>query len=425
MRKAPLAAPAVAIIAGILLAHHVPSITIATWLWLMAACSVVMGICIYVRPRMAAVGAVLLCGMVGGILTTHSEQRHWSRHCADHAFLTVHLDETPQPRTKSYRAKGHVPGQGDITVYLRADSTAAALRYGDRLLLHGYPDRERQSIYITSDHYIVVERDSSSLRARSEALRMRLVRRMQSGPLRHAGVAEALTLGWRADIDPATQDLYRSAGIAHLLAVSGLHVGLIAAIVGALLFWTGNERRGRTVRGVAQMLAVWLFTLVTGLAPSAIRAALMFSLFIVANISERRTPKFNLLAATAIATLVAKPLLLFDVGWQMSYSAIAGILLCRPLIAAFRNKVWQASMVSIAATAATLPVSLATFHRFYPYFLIANILIVPLAGIMLFLSLVYMALPCAATAWPLDLVLQCTDWLTALVASLPGAVLKL
>ena len=82
-------------------------------------------------------------------------------------------------------------------------------------------------------------------------------------------------------------------------------------------------------------------------------------------------------------------------------------------------------MVSIAATAATLPVSLATFHRFYPYFLIANILIVPLAGIMLFLSLVYMALPCAATAWPLDLVLQCTDWLTALVASLPGAVLKL
>ena len=425
MRKAPLAAPAVAVIAGILLAHHVPSITIALWLWLMAACAVVMGICIYVRPRWAVVGAVLLCGMVGGILTTHSEQHHWNRHCADHTYLTVHLDETPQPRAKSYRAKGHVPGQGDITVFLRVDSIAATLRYGDRLLLHGYPDRERHIIYITSDHYIVVDRDSTSLRARSEALRMRLLHRMQSGPLRHIGMAEALTLGWRADIDSMTQDSYRNAGIAHLLAVSGLHVGMLAAIVGALLFWTGNEHRGRTVRGVAQILAVWLFTLVTGLAPSAIRAALMFSLFIVANISGRRTPKFNLLAATAIITLIAKPTLLFDVGWQMSYSAIAGILLCRPAIKAFRNKVWQASMVSIAATAATLPVSLATFHRFYPYFLIANILIVPLAGAMLFLSLVYMALPCAVTAWPLDLVLQCTDWLTTWVASLPGAVLEL
>lgn len=375
--------------------------------------------------------------IIVGIIVAHClgiiPVRQWNRHCPEKAYLAVRITETPIPLTKSYKATADVltvdgnPCRGSIRLYLRPDSTAATLRYGDRLLLHGYPDTVKATIYATSDHYIVTARDSTSLRAHSERLRMRLLRRMQAGSLdrRYAGVAEALTLGWRADIDPETQASYRDAGIAHLLAVSGLHVGLVALMVGGLFLWVGRERRGRIIRGSVQLTAVWLFALITGLAPSTVRAALMFSLFIVSDILGRRTPKLNLLAAAAIVMLLAKPMLLFDTGWQLSFSAVAGILIAMPVIKAFRSRLYQAAMVSVAATTATLPVTLTTFHRFQPYFLIANVLIVPLSMFILGTSLLYMALPCGATAWPVEMLLRATEAVTSWVASLPGAVIYL
>ena len=238
-------------------------------------------------------------------------------------------------------------------------------------------------------------------------------------------MAEALTLGWKADIDPETRDAYRDAGIAHLLAVSGLHVGLLAAMVGALMFWTGKERRGRTIRGSVQLVAVWGFALITGLAPSTVRAALMFSLFIVSNILGRRTETFNLLAASAIITLMGNPMLVTDTGWQLSYAAVTGILLARPLINAYRNKLWQSAQVSLAATLATTPITLLTFHRLHPYFLISNILIIPFSAVILALALLYMAVPAAWTAWPLEWTLRAVEALTSWVASLPGAVIEI
>ena len=428
MRKTPLVPVALAMIAGIVVAGHV-GLSSTVWMWCVVGCAALIGVTLLFSKRLHLVDVlltVLLCGLVGGLLAILQQQRDWTRDCPEQAFLTVRLTETPVPREKSWRAKGQVGKQDDITLFLRKDSTAATLRYGDRLMLHGYPDLERRSIYITSDHYIVTGRDSTSLRARCEALRLRLLRRMQAGPLeqREAGVAEALTLGWRGDIDPATQASFRDAGIAHLLAVSGLHVGLLAAIVEALLFWVDKERRGRIIRGGVQLMAIWAFTLLTGLAPSTVRAALMFSLFIIAHITARRTPTLNLLAAAAIITLIINPLLVYNVGWQLSYSAVAGILLAMPVITAFRNRLWQAISVSTFATLATLPVVATTFHRLPVYFLIANIVIVPLAGVLLTLSLAYMAVPCEVTAWPLYWLTHFCEWLTAWVASLPGAVVE-
>ena len=429
MRKTPLLPIAVAMIAGIIAACHTSAST-TFWLWSMALCALAVGISLVVWRRLHSLTfflTVLFCSLAGGLLATLKLQSDWTRDCPDKTFLNVRLTETPMPRERSWRAKARVVGaSGDITLFLRKDSTAATLRYGDQLLLHGYPDRQRRTIYITSDHYIVTGRDSSSLRARSEAVRLKLLRRMQAGPLapREAGVAEALTLGWRGDLDAVTRASFRDAGIAHLLAVSGLHVGLLAAIAGGLLFWVGKERRGRIVRGSVQLVAVWLFALLTGLAPSTVRAALMFSLFIVAHITARRTPSLNLLAAAAIITLTINPLLINDVGWQLSYCAVAGILLAKPAIMAFHNRLWQLTAVSTFATLATLPVVVTTFHRLPLYFLIANTVIVPLAGLLLALSLAYMALPCDVTAWPLYWLIRFCEWLTAWVASLPGAVVE-
>ncbi len=245
---------------------------------------------------------------------------------------------------------------------------------------------------------------------------------MQNGPLQDGGVAEALALGWKADIGSDTKAHYRNAGLAHLLAVSGLHVGILAAIVGGLFWWTGRERRGRIIRGSLQLLAVWGFAFITGAAPSTLRAALMFSMFIVNDMVARRVVPLNLLALAAIVMLIADPLLVYDISWQLSFSAVAGILLAQPAIQALRTPVGQAAAVSVAATLATLPVVVATFHRLPLYFIIANVIVVPIAGVILALSLLYMIVPCVATAWPLELLLRGTDTLTGWVGSLPGAV---
>lgn len=376
--------------------------------------------------------ALVLMVVVGVWRTLWPDPQHWTHLMQQPSFFTVRLAESPVPRERSWRAEAEVlsvdshPANGTLRLYLRKDSTAATLRYGDTLTLHGYADSLRNMLYVTSDHYLVTGRDSTSLRARCEALRMRVLHRMQCGPLehRHAGVAEAMTLGWRGDIEPGLLNQFRDAGIMHLLCVSGLHVGLLAVMVGWLFFWFGEERRGRVIRGSLQLLAIWGFALITGLAPATVRAALMFSFFVVSHMMGRRTDSMNLLALAAIVMLVADPRLLFDVGWQLSFSAVAGILMARPAIQAFRNPFWRVMVVSLAATLATLPVTLSTFHTFQPYFLIANIIIVPLAAIVLGLSLLYMILPCPLFASPLWWLLECSDRLTAAISRLPGATIN-
>ena len=408
MRRAPLIPVALAIMSGIAAQHWLASA--ASWVWwaLTLSAAVSVGILLVSKRKMSVLPTIILISLcvagIGGTLgrrfDPQSNELHWTHQTAsEKAFLAAKLTEVPQPRERSWRAKARVESidgrrtEGDITLFFKKDSISGTLCYGDRLVIHGYPDLEKMRLYTTSDHYIITERDNRSLRARSERLRMHLLHGMLNGPLgnREAGIAAAMTLGWKAGLEPETRAAFRDAGVAHLLAVSGLHVGLAAAIAGLLFFWIPRTRQGRIARGAIVFSTVWGFTLLTGIAPSAMRAALMFSLFIISDINERNTPKMNLLAAAAILTLIAKPMLLFDWGWQLSYAAVAGILLMRPIINMSRNRLWQAAMVSIGATAATLPITTAAFHTIQPYFLIANIVIVPLSGVILALALCYMA----------------------------------
>lgn len=439
MRKTPLVSLTLALIGGILLAMSV-EIPLWVWLTLLATASLVGGILLICR-REYPVGVVttLLLTVIfafGGLRCMTSapqyDPHYWIRHCQSPSYLMLRLKESPTPRERSWMALADVesvdgrPTRGDLRLFLRKDSLSATLHYGDRLHVHGYVDTTKRMLYTTSDHYILTSRDNTSLRARSERLRMLLLRRLQSGPLerRYAGVAEALTLGWRRDIHPGLQAQFRDAGIMHLLCVSGLHVGLLAVIVGWAMVWVGNERRGRIIRGSVQLLAVWSFVLLTGLAPSSVRAALMFSTFIVSRMMGRRTHSMNLLAAAAFVMLFANPMLLYNVGWQLSFCAVAGILMTQlPKNKNIPNIVKTAN-ASFAATLATLPITLYTFHRIPLYFLIANIVIIPFAGLILGLSILYTMLPCNVIAWPLRWMLAACDWLTAGVAGLPGATLE-
>lgn len=443
MRKYPLVPVAIAMIAGIATAHYAAAITTAFWLTALGIALAATGIALPFRKRFTSTLLLALLTLasftIGGLLGRNADPRyranHWNtlsanaNHTKPH-FIALRLTDSPECRERSWRTKveirsldGH-PCHGETSLYLRKDSLAATLHYGDQLLIHTHIDTLRRTLYTTSDHYLVTARDSTSLRARSEALRMRLLHRMQRGPMepRYTGIAAALALGWRGDLDKGIQSQFRDTGILHLLCVSGLHVGLLAVIVGRLMVWVGKERRGRIIRGSVQMAAIWLFALLSGLAPATVRAALMFSLFVLSRMMGRRTPSFNILATAAIAMLFANPMLLFNIGWQLSFSAVAGILLIQPILANQDSQLVKTAYASVAATVATLPVTLATFHLFMPYFLLANVIIVPLSGLMLALSLLYMVFPTSIISWPTELFMRCCDWLTDGISRLPHAV---
>ncbi len=430
---------AVAMMVGIAVSHA-DLLPIWVWVVVMGVAALAGGLLTILKKREFRVALTLLLTLtfvaIGALRIlpddAQYDPRHWTHLVQQPSFLTLRLTETPTPRERSWKTEAEVlsvdnlEAHGTLHLFLRKDSTAATLHYGDTLTLHGYADTTRGTLYVTSDHYLIAGHDSTSPRAHCEAMRMKLLRRMQHGPLehRHAGVAEAMTLGWRGDLEPDLQAQFRAAGIMHLLCVSGLHVGLLAVMVGGLFLWLGEERRGRILRGSLQLLVLWGFALLTGLAPATVRAALMFSLFIISHMMGRRTDSLNLLSLAAIVMLMVDPLLLFNTGWQLSFCAVAGILLARPAIQLFHNPFWQTASVCLAATLATLPVILSSFHTFQPYFLIANIIIVPLAALILVLSLLYMLLPCPLFASPLWWLLESSDRLTGAISRLPGATIN-
>lgn len=442
MRKIPLVPVAVAMAVGIAVGHFASGIGLTVWLLLTVLSLGAVSVMSIFRRRVDTAVFLPFIALVffslGGLLCRLDAPRynlqHWTARLgtgseASPHYIVARLTSSPEPRERSWRTHAEVLQidqrhcRGKATLFLRKDSIASSLRYGDSILIHTYIDPSKNSLYVTGDHYLVTGRDSTSLRARSEALRMRLHRRMQAGPMnpRYRGIAEALTLGWRGDLPKETQAQFRDAGILHLLCVSGLHVGLLAAIVGGLLMWVGKERRGRIVKGAVQMVAIWAFALLSGLAPATVRAAVMFSMLIVSRMMGRRTDSLNILAFAALAMLTVEPMLLFDVGWQLSFTAVTAILISRPALSLYRNFVWEAVVVSLAATVATLPITLGTFHQFQPYFLIANILITPLAALLLLFSLLYMAVPCGLTAWPADQLFYGCTWLIDGISRLPYA----
>ncbi|WP_336515257.1 ComEC/Rec2 family competence protein [Pollutibacter soli] len=209
------------------------------------------------------------------------------------------------------------------------------------------------------------------------------------------GLAEALLTGYRNDVDSELIQAYVNSGVVHVIAISGLHLGLIYLL---LSWFSGILLRGRSkfyVQPLLVILALWIFTFVSGASASVVRSAVMFSLFALGNMLSRRSNPFNTLAASAFLLLAFKPLWIFDVGFQLSYTAVAGILLLhRKLCNAipFTNpaaiKLWEATCLTLAAQVLTTPLLLLYFHRFPLLFLFTNLIAVPLSSIILIVELV-------------------------------------
>lgn len=213
------------------------------------------------------------------------------------------------------------------------------------------------------------------------------------------GVIQALLLGQRNDISESTYDDYKKAGAVHILAVSGLHVGILLLILQFILKPLERLPKGKTIKLVVIVLLLWSFAFIAGLSPSIVRAVTMFSFIAYALHLNRPTNMFNIMAWSMFFILLVKPLFLFEVGFQMSYAAVFAIVWIYPKLQRFwypKNwliqKLWQLFSVSIAAQLGVLPLSLFYFHQFPSLFFISNLVVVPFLGVILGLGILVIAL---------------------------------
>ncbi len=204
-------------------------------------------------------------------------------------------------------------------------------------------------------------------------------------PDQHARqVAHALLLGQKKNMEKELNEAYVTAGAMHVLAVSGLHVGIIYGFF-FLFFKPYRMKQGlRVIYLSIIILIIWSYAMLTGMSPSVMRAATMFSLMALAQMKSRNPSIFNAIALSALILLIFDPMLIYSVGFQLSYLALTGILLIQPILVSWwmpKTKlgeyIWQISMVGLAAQLMTFPVSAYYFHVFPTYFLISNLIAIP------------------------------------------------
>lgn len=249
-------------------------------------------------------------------------------------------------------------------------------------------------------------------------------------------LARAVILGDREEFSDALNEAYQASGAVHVLAVSGLHVGLVAGMVMGLLGLFLRSRRSLPVKALLAVGLVWGFVGLTGAADSAVRAGVLFSVVLLGKSLRRHASGLNLLAAAVVFLLLYQPWIIHHVGFQLSVLAVAGILFFQPLLERLWHPphrwsayFWSLFTVTLAAQAATLMLSLFYFHRFPVYFVLSGLFVVPLAGLFLGAGVATLVLHSLAppladwTAVALESVARLMNALVLGIADLPGSTL--
>ncbi|HPK05273.1 MAG TPA: ComEC/Rec2 family competence protein, partial [Bacteroidales bacterium] len=247
-------------------------------------------------------------------------------------------------------------------------------------------------------------------------------------------VVTALVLGMDDYLDNDTRKEFSSAGAIHILCVSGLHVGVIYMVLNALLFFLKRNKYARALRSLILLIGIWFYAMLTGLAPAVLRAATMFSFVIIGTGIKRKAGVFNSLTVSAFILLLFNPFLIYNVGFQLSYAAVIAIVAIQPTIYQIwrpKNKIadniWGITTVSVAAQLGTAPLGLFYFHQFPNYFIITNLIAIPLATLILyagFLSVILSPLTIVAKwiTWLLILMLKILNQSVTFIDNLPYSV---
>ena len=203
-------------------------------------------------------------------------------------------------------------------------------------------------------------------------------------------IVSALTLGYRNELEPETRNYFTSAGVMHILAVSGLHVGMILLFLNFALSFLKRTRPGKYLYAFLILVGIWGYACITGFSPSVQRASFMFTFIIIGKKLHRSLSVYNSIAASAFFLLMFHTGLLFNIGFQLSYLAVISIVFFFPIfrkLFSSKNKLlkWGEDLlcISVAAQIGTFPISIYYFHQFPTYFWICNFVVIPVAYLIL------------------------------------------
>lgn len=308
-----------------------------------------------------------------------------------------------------------------ILAFLEKNEDSEALKFGDQLLFHAHIGEPKEpmnpgefdykkylalngiyyTVYIPSDKWEFIDHVSPNpIITTAIQLRNYLLEALKENGLaeREYAVAAAILLGYDNLMDTELEQDFVTAGAMHILCVSGLHVGVIYLVLNLLFGFLRRNYWQRIVKSLILLFFVWAYAMLTGLSPSVQRAAVMISIFIIGNTFNRQRDAYNTLAASAFLLLLIDPLLIFNLGFQLSYSAVLGILTFhRPLYLLFYfknpivDKLWSVTVLSVAAQLGTFPLAAHYFHFFPTYFWLTNLFIFPLSFLIITVGMAFIS----------------------------------
>lgn len=452
-RQYSLLRVALVMMCGIMAGHALYGIA-PLWMWMLSSLAVLaMAVCAVLWSRSPSLQSLLCLAVV----FVGSAWRTCAVLAADDISITG-TEETYEAivaqrpvqyercsRCRITVASGRMAGH-DITAFFAGD-TGQKLAVGDGLFVESRVDtsswRGRRTIqtFVAPGHFRPYSVGMHKLplykrlTLRMLRLRDRLLQRYAGGHLSYHtyAVVAAMTLGDRSALSSSMRDTYAVSGASHILALSGLHLGMIYGLLSMLLVW----RRTRVASTLAVIVAMWAYALLVGMSASVVRSATMFSLLSFFQLLYRSSMSIGSLSAAAVVLLAASPMSLWDVSFQMSFMAVLGILMFNsrfPELFANRSiwwhrplrYVWQVFTVSMSAQIAVAPLVAYYFGRFSSYFLLANFVAVPLAAVILCVSVAMLAaspLPWLASGigFVLEYVVGTLNASLSWIASLPGA----
>lgn len=377
--------------------------------------------------KYTGVSIFLILFLLGGLLSWWNNESlradFAGNFLQDSSRIEVRLTGTLSEKENSWKAKVKLVAvenrntvirtRGNAFLYFEKEKKKPDIGYGDVLMipnkLHritnsGNPGNFDYKSYCKSKHvwysgyfskgeWQLLQRDQgSALKSffiNARAACVKILDRYIYHP-REAGIAEALLLGYEENLDDELVQAFANIGVVHLIAISGMHVALI--YLALLWLFRFIPLKNEAVKGLIIFLFLWGFTLLTGAHPSTLRATVMLSFFVAGRFFfHRQADPFNILAASALVLLCFDPWLFFDVGFQLSYLAVAGMLIFqRPVNGLFlfkyklSNLIWKMMSVSIAAELLTFPLALYYFHQFPSIFLLSNLLLIPATTFVLY-----------------------------------------
>lgn len=331
---------------------------------------------------------------------------------------------------------------GKLILNLYRDSTSKKLQVDNELFVFGNLSEvkpplnphqfdykaylENLGIYhqlqLEKTNHFAAEYSQETMYGVAASIRNNIISKLQKANFgkEELSIIQALLLGQRDDISQETYNNYKNAGAVHILAVSGLHIGILLLLLQFLLSPLEYFPKGKPIKLVVIVILLWCFALLAGFSASIVRAVTMFSFVAYALYLNRPSNTFNILALSMFTILlVINPMLLFQVGFQMSYAAVFAIVWIYPMLQRLwfpknriTKKIWQLLSVSVAAQLGVLPISLFYFHQFPALFFISNLLIVPALGLILGMGIS-------------TIVLALLDWLPAWFVSLYNRLIGL